>query len=401
MKRFILAALIVTLYTASAFSENPQSQERVFFLEGVRSGQLHGPFPFRSGSKLTLKTGTFRLDVLSAKGDFLLTDEKTGSVFGVYEMIAGRMIDVGYQLFTITRISTRLQPPPRMPTQPPAVPQPSSPRRQPQNQVVPQRTQPTHFAKKYNASTPYTISAIVDVQNEVAYNWSIDGRDGGSAKFVERKGATFLFQKGIFSASASILMDGNWEESVDDISGQFSNASLANGTGWNLGVNIDIPVFSDGYWSASVGGGIQYQRESFDLEYDRRIARITTPVSTNTVAAGSTNDVAPQTPIISMQFIQETEDASLDEIWLNLNARLEYSTPTWFIYAGIHAMPWRNTALDADITIEGQSFPLEFEQKDPLSGFAGVGMHLGKTRSYAEFQAGGINAIRIGLAFKF
>jgi hypothetical protein len=390
MKKIGCIFILLCLVSASVMAD-AGTRVRTFFLESVRSGRVHGPFPFLSATVVHLETGAFRLDVLSATGSFILTEERSGAVFGVYELVPGRMIDAGYQLFTITRLSTTTLPPGQVPARPTSVPGPNA-------------RHSTHTISSVRPfSHSYQAGIVVDLINQVAYKWELEGEDGTSARFMERRGATLAFTRGVLTLTAGLLGDSAWDESINDPYGRFQETSLSGGTGWSAGMQILVPVFTDNRWSASIGGGIHYQRESYQLEYGTwETVPIQEPVFEPEFSSGLTNGV-PDEPLLPPEerFVRQTTTATLSETVISLSARLDYVAPTWFMYAGLRALPWTDTDLQANIEIDDLRIPLTFERKDLLSGFAGAGFTYQDLHCFGEFEAGGVNAVRLGVTISF
>ncbi len=372
-------------------SANSRDEVRTFFLEGVRSGRLHGPFSFQTGSSIDLDTGTFRLDVLSASGSFILTEQRSGSVFGVYELVPGRIIDAGYQLFTISRVSAQSLPldqrPPRLHTDIP--------------DILSQHQAPDSSARGLH-DAGYQVCIVAELANQIAYDWTLDNEDGGRARYVERRGVSFLFSRGILTLKAGWLSDGEWQETVRDPDGQFEQGTLSNGIGWLTALSLSVPVFTEGRWSVFTGGGIEYQRESFDLQYG---AWETINISDTVVPEDSTNGVtngvmdAPTTTI--ERFARQTQSATLSEMTVNLTARIDYTANNWFAFAGMKAVPWSDTDLKAFIDIDDRRVPISFERRHPFSSHAGIGFYYQDLRTYIEMEAGSVNAIRVGVNLSF
>ena len=383
-----ITCLVCALVCLGAFrvtaARDTERQVRTFFLEGVRSGKLHGPFTFQTGTAIELENRSFRLDVLTAAGSFILTEQQSGTVFGVYELVPGRIIDAGYQLFTITRVASKPLPPGQAPVRDRGMLPP------------PRHYDPFH-------QSPYRVGVTMDLINRVAYNWKLDDQDGGSAKYMERRGARLSFSRGIVTLAGGFIATADWQETIQDPDGQFERGTLSNGSGWEVELSLLIPVFTEGRWSASVGGGVTYQRETYDLEYGQWqtiILETTTP--TNGVSNGVTNGVPETPPPVSVdRFVRQKQSATLSETMVNLTARLDYTAPHWFAYAGLHATPWSDTDMQAFIEIDDQRIPLSFDRRDPFSGYAGVGFTYQDVHSYLEMEAGGVNAIRLGMMLSF
>lgn len=394
MKILACILLLLCIVPATGTTE-PVARVRTFYLEGVRSGRLHGPFTFTTGTAVNLETGTFRLDVLSAAGNFILTEERTGTVFGVYELVPGRMIDAGYQLFTITRLSSTTLRPGTIPARPPVAPGSAPPRPR------------SATAGSALFAHDYKVGIVADLIHQIAYEAKIDGQEGARAKYIERRGATLFAARGILTLTAGLLADVKWQETIDDPAGRFEQGTLASGTGWTASMQLRVPAWADGRWSASLGGGVHYQREAFDLEYGSwETVRIDSPITTNDVPNDPTNGLTngvPEdlAPVPVEQFVRHSRTATLSETWVSLTARLDYTAPTWFVFGGLRALPWVETDLSAAIEIDNQRIPLSFKRRDPFSGYAGAGFSYQDIHSYVEFEAGGVNALRIGIMLSF
>ena len=388
MKFIACILLLLCAYHATAVAESP-NHARSFFLEGVRSGRLYGPFVFQTGTTIQLDTGEFRIDVLSAAGAFILTEQQSGTVFGVYELVPGRMIDAGYQLFTITRVSTQ--------------PLASERTARPFHESARHAPQDTHPSPFYN--TDYRIGIVFDLINQIAYDWKLDGEDGDSAKYIERRGATLTFSRGIVTLKAGALLDGSWEETIDAPDGAFEDGTLTSGTGWKAGLSLLVPVFVDGRWSAAIGGGVTYQRETFDLEFgqwETVLFEDIATTTTNDVSNGVTNGIPPEVPPIEGErFVRQSTSATLTETIVNVTARLDYTAPNWFVFAGLSAEPWSDTDLQATIEVDNERIPLSFTRRHPFSGYVGAGFTYQDVHSYLELEAGGVNAIRLGVMLSF
>ncbi len=388
MKTITCILLCLCVFHVAQAANTPE-HVRSFFLEGVRSGRLYGPFRFQTGARIQLDTGDFRLDVLSAAGSFILTEQRSGAVFGVYELVPGRMIDAGYQLFTITRVTRTT-----MPNREHATSYPSG--RSTQQETFYTTSQPFHQAD-------YRVSIIVDLINQIAYDWTLDGEDGGSAKYMERRGATLALSRGILTIAAGVLLDAEWQETFQDPNEAFEEGRLSSGTGWKADLSLLVPVFEDGRWSAAVGGGVSYQRETFDLEYGQwETIDFNDNTTTNGLPNGTTNAVPSDvTSIAGESFIRQTQSATLSETVVNVTARLDYTAPNWFAFAGLHAEPWSDTDLQATIELDNQRIPLSFSRRHPFSGYVGAGFTYQDVHSYLKFKAGGVNAIRMGVTLSF
>jgi hypothetical protein len=75
-----------------------------FRLQSVREGGgAFGPFGFEDGGRVIVSEGEFGLKLISGHS-FKLVERSSGDVYGVYELVPGRIIDVGGTLYEITDV---------------------------------------------------------------------------------------------------------------------------------------------------------------------------------------------------------------------------------------------------------------------------------------------------------
>lgn len=357
----LLHSVLMILLVVSSLNAAPSSVQ-TFAMKGVRSHEDYGPFPFRNGTLLKLESGIFRLNILADNKAFSLTDTESGLAYGVYELILGRMIDIGDVLFTITNVTT-----------PPSVPVPT---------ILPSVFDDTEFALE--------ISLI----DKVAYDWDINDTDSGTDD-VERRNVTLKARKGLFAMQFGLITESDWANTIPGDNSTFIDAELANGSGWFAAAGLSIPVFQEGRWSALVHGETFYRREELALQYGTwEVASITSVVDTNAI----TNAVSTTT---NLRFNNYSKTATLTETLVSIGARLDYHAPSWFLYTGIKALPWSDTSLDAVITSDDRKFKMQFERRDPVMAYGGIGLDIRGLRSYVEVMGGGEKAVQLGISRAF
>lgn len=338
--------------------------QQTFTLSGVRSGQDYGPFAFRHGGLLKLESGVFKLNILADGRAFKLVDTETRLEYGVYELVLGRMIDIGEVLFTITSISA--PPPPSMTAQPP----------------TPSLLDDTEFAVE------------LTLLHQTAYDWEINGASGGDHA-IERGSAALKARKGIVTLQIGMTTDAEWDHTIAGDGDIFENAELTDGSGWFAAVGLRIPVFQEGRWSGIVHGEAFFRREELSLQYGAwELESITTVTDTN-----STTNAVIVTE--NRRYNNHDETATLTETLVSIGIELAYNAPSWSWYAGLRALPWSDTSLDAVIRSDDRSFEITFERKDPIMAYGGVGVTIMGIRTYLEVEGGGETAARLGLSRAF
>ena len=96
--RSSISKSIATLVLAVTVLAQAASAGSTFYLQGVRSRATFGPFAFKAGSSIKIESGVFKLNIVGDRS-FRLISSDTGKTYGVYELVPGRMIDVGDVLF--------------------------------------------------------------------------------------------------------------------------------------------------------------------------------------------------------------------------------------------------------------------------------------------------------------
>ncbi len=337
-----------------------------FRLQAVQSREIYGPFTFKTDSKLKIESGIFRLKIVGEK-TFRLGDSDTGKTYGVYELVTGRMIDVGDVLFTIIGVETIASP-----------------------LVAVART-----GTASEASTSFFSGTALGLQLElldtVKYKWEINGADADSEEKMERTSASLNIRKSYFTAQLGLVTAADWDNTITGDGVTFENATMEEGTGWLVGVGVDVPVFKEGRWNASVFGNASFRQEELSLQYGAW--EVQSIVST-TVTNGTSNVVTTTT---NLDYVNHDRDATLTETLVTLGATLAYEAPRWFLYTGLKTLPWADTSLDATIVAGDSKYKIEFERKDPVMVYGGIGFTLGGIKCYVEAEGGGETAIRLGL----
>lgn len=353
----MIAALLIGMATVA------QAQQ-TFTLKGVRSGQDYGPFAFRHGTLLKLESGVFKLNILADGRAFTLLDTETGLAYGVYELVLGRMIDIGEVLFTITGITAA-------PT-----------RAMTASAATPSFLDNTEFALE------------MTLLHQIAYDWEINGASGGDHD-VERSGVTLKARKGVVTLQLGLTTDAEWDHTIAGDGETFENARMTDGTGFFAALGLRIPVFTEGHWSGIVHGQASYRREELSLQYGAwELESITTVTDTNAV----TNSVIVTE---NRRYNNNDDIATLTETQVSVGIELAYTAPIWSIYAGLRALPWSDTSLDAVITSDDRRFEITFDRKDPVMAYGGVGLTIMDIRAYLEVEGGGETAVRLGLSRAF
>jgi len=362
MPRHYLHILIITVLTLSgltAIAEEPTT----FTLKGVRSQRDYGPFAFRHGAMLKLESGLFKINMMQDNKAFTLVDTLGDVSYGVYELVLGRMIDIGDVLFTINRIM--VPPPPNAGTQ-----------------GTPSMFDDTELAIEL---------ALV---NQVSYNWEINGASGGD-DVVNRRQVAIKGRKGLFTMQIGLVTAAEWDHTIAGDGATFEQAELSNGSGWFAGAGLKVPVLDKGRWRATLQGEAFYRSEELSLEYGAwEIQSITSVTDTNAI----TNVV---TVIENRRFNDHEDDVTLTETLIALGAELSYNAPYYFFYAGLRALPWSETALDAVISSDDKRYELTFERKDPVMAYGGIGLNIRGVKAYVEVQGGGETAVNTGISRAF
>ncbi len=357
----LLAAVVCMSATPSA---KAATEATSFRLQAVQSRESYGPFAFKSGSKLKIESGIFKLHVVAGKA-FQLTDTTTSKTYGVYELVPGRMIDIGDVLFTITGIK--------------AVALPAT------------ATPASGTSASRSLLSGAALGLQLDLLNTVKYKWEINGAEGDSEENMERTAAALNFQKSYFTARLGLVTSAKWDNTIAGDGVIFENASIEEGTGWFVAGGVDIPVFKEGRWKGAVFGEASYRQEELSLQYGAW--EVQSIVST-TVTNGTSNVVTTTT---NLDYVNHDEDATLAETIVTVGATISYQAPHWFLYAGLKALPWADTSLDASVVAGANRFDIEFERKDPVMGYGGLGFILAGTKCYVEAEGGGETAVRVGL----
>jgi len=340
-----------------------------FRLQDVKSKEFYGPFSYRSGALLKLESGVFRLNIISGKS-FELIDPTTAEKFGTYELVPGRIIEVGIGLFTISDIKTIK----------------TAARSQPAGVSSDSR----YTAKKGALFDDTAVGIELSLLNHTAYDWEINGVGGESEENLERTAAAFIFNKDFITARLGLITSSEWDNTIVGDGTNFENATMKKGSGWFVGMGVKVPIFTEGRWRGDIFGEVSYSKEELSLEYGAWEA---SSVVNTSVTNGATN----VTTTTNYNYNNYDEDATLTETLVALGASLSYEAPTWFMYAGLKALPWSDSSLDATIVNGSNKFDITFERNDPVMAYGGGGFILKGIKIYLEVEGGGVTAARLGL----
>jgi hypothetical protein len=340
-----------------------------FRLQSVKSKKFYGPFSFRSGALLKLESGVFRLRVISGKS-FELIDPANGDKFGTYELVPGRIIQIGIGIFAISDIKEI--------------------KSAAGSSAASGGSSQRYVAKKGSFFDDSAFGLELSLLNHTAYDWEINGAGGESEENLERTSAAFIFNKDFITARLGLITSSEWDNSIAGDGTNFENATLKKGSGWFVGLGVKVPVFTEGRWRGDIFGEVSYSMEDLSLEYG---AWEVSSVVNTAVTNGATN----VTTTTNYDYKNYDEDATLTETIVALGASLSYNAPVWFMYAGLKALPWSDSSLDATIVNGSSKFDITFERNDPVMAYGGGGFIIKGVKFYLEVEGGGVTAARLGL----
>jgi len=361
-----LKPIILCCMVAFCVSAHGADAVKHFKLQSLQRGNSYGPFAFKSGSSLNLESGKFDLHVI-AENSFELVAEGSGTRYGVYELVPGRMIDVGDVLFTIIDIK-----------------RPQLPGSATEAGIV-----PLQVGQKPSLFQDFSFGVEMDLLNNTKYDWDINGADGGSDN-MERHSASLKFSKSFVTARFGLIMSSDWDNTVGGDGKNFEDATLEDGTGWFGALGVDVPVFKEGRWEGRLFGEASYSSEDITLKYGAW--------EINSVVTTATNGATNVTTTTNYDYRNHEEDATLTETVVTLGASLSYTADVWFLYSGIKILPWCDAKLDATIRNEDNSFDVTFDRSDPIMVYGGGGFFVKGVKCYLEVEGGGVTAVRLGLS---
>ncbi len=359
MRSFLLRFLLLCCSSMVLWASDGVS----FKLEAMDGNGLYGPFVFSVSEKVVVPSGVFVFDDIK-DNLFRLVNPDTDKQFGYYELVWGRVIDVGGSLYKIVDVV------------------------RPEKKEVVHAVETKLVAKK-SFFDDVSFGGQVDLVNNTKYDWKINNRSGGSAD-MQRRLATVSFAKGGVNVRGGLILSSEWDETVGGDGVAFENATLKDGSGWFAGLGLTIPVFRDGGWKADVFGDVSYRTEDLSLKYGgwNASAEVTTSV---------TNGTTNITSRTNYKYINFKEDATLTETLVTIGASLGYESRVWFMYAGVKVLPWNDTSLDATVINGASEYEFSFERSDPVMVYGGGGFFVKGMRCYLEVEGGGVTALRLGL----
>lgn len=379
----IITCLVGFIYFAISVDGSAQTQnpsQLIFSLESVRSQSVLGPFRFRTGYLMKTGSGVFKLQVL-ANRTFKAKGVVTGKSYGVYELILGRIIELGDAMFTITDIKYTKTTTSR------------------QNKKTAYRRSSSTRKRSVLPATSSTITVGIEYKpfSSTFYDWKIKGAESGTSTSIDRQSVAVLFSKGKLFCRAGVITEAEWDETVSGSVGSYQNVEITDGSGWWISLGGKYPLFNEGRWRADVDGAVSYRKEKFSLKYgSSHLASVTQTLSTNSTSVVTTNIVN------NYEFTPYERDADLTEILLSVGASLTYETPSWWMYAGLSAEPFSDTDFSSSVsTGDGSNYDVEFERTHPVNAYIGAGRIMLGFRFYLQGRVGSENAVRMGIERRF
>jgi len=361
-----LACVLAWVVATSCFAEAP-SPPVAFRLESIRTKTVIGPFRFNTGFLINTGSGKFKLQVLG-KRTFRATGLATGRTYGVYELVPGRIIELGDALFTIVDIKYAGE----------------------------AAQSATEISAAKSASPGATAAIIMGVEmapfSSTYHDWKIKESESGNSSAIDRKSLALVFRRGNFFCRAGFVMDAEWDETVAGDESKYQNLKIVDGRGWWVSLGGKYPLFREGRWRAEAEGALSYREEEYSLKYGAsRLVSVSETVSTNASSGVTTNILN------TYDYSDYKRNADLTETLLSVGASLTYEMPSCWMFAGLTAIPFSDTDLNGSIEVDGAGYEMEFERTHPVMVHAGAGAGILGFRCHLEGRVGSEMAVRIGV----
>jgi len=350
---------------------------------------LYGPFTFKTGATIITDRGLFKLQVLQNRA-FRLRASSTGEIFGIYELIPGRIIELADSLYTIVEIKEAHAPAPT-PTPTPTVTAPPATHRNQPDTTAYTTTQPRKaLPDRFRVALEWEPFGLT------YYDWNVQGGDSGTSSPFERQSASILISRNHAYFQLGFVTDAEWDKTLAGDALSYQDLSIVDGQGWWVALGGSYRIFSEGCWSADVSGEVSYRQEEYTIEYSGNEV-----VGSSDVVVTNASDEVTTNTVYDYDFESKESDADFSEFMVMVDARLTYETPDWTLYGGIEGILYSDISFDETVEVDDTFYDLTFERTHPVSGFIGGGFFLAGFRCYAEGRAGSDTSVRLGIDRSF
>jgi hypothetical protein len=352
-----------------------------FSLAAVRTAERYGPFELRVDA--TVGAGGIACRIASVAGD-RATFVRTGSGerFGPYQIVEGRMIELGRQVFTVVDVVRGGSAPGPLPAvappPPPAVPpvdgRPPPPPPRPDEAPRPVLPDPDPGLR---------VSAWLDTLQSTPLSWRVgEGRRRDSELERTRFGVGTFWDGWVTEADLAMSVSGGSIASQD---AGFSRASIDGGSGWRLAAGYRRPMLADRGWEVSAGAGVVWQHDEVDVS------------SAVLVSSGTNSNGVPE-----YVYRNATASLTLDEYALWLDAAVAYRTGPWEFRGALAVVPFNRVEVGGLLQDgAGAALPVEASRALPVGGSVELRYRLPGWQFFGELALGTEQYLRLGASYAF
>ena len=365
-----------------------QDKVDTFRLQTMDRRRAYGPFELGSGNRVFIGDHAYTLQMDAGKK--IKFKSSTGEVFGPFDFVVGRIVELGganYTLIDIRKIAApkRDEQEPAAPAVPPRPVAPVKPVQPVRPTARPPQAAPPRTAERKEGSIGVGVS-LVDI---VLYDADIGGVLSKSDTTIERQSLSLSFDRGPINLQAGLTANGEWSESASEPGLGFEDARLLDGKGWWLSARYSHAVYRDREWQVDVYGEGSYLTEDYSLEYGQWISALVYQPGTN--GTGTLESV--------VEFRESRNDVTLSEWGIRLGAGISYDSVNWWCYGNLEAIALSDTKVDGGIVVGEQTYAIELDRSFPLSAVGGLGLKLADWRLFVEGRAGADRRVHFGAAY--
>ncbi|MGI5868745.1 MAG: hypothetical protein ACOX9C_04790 [Kiritimatiellia bacterium] len=403
MKKRISTTLVLLALALQAQAQATKGYT-MFWLTETITGTTAGPFVNKPGNRV--RASGREWTILAAQpGKILFTDTAAQDLYGPYDLVLQRIIDLGDVAFSFSRIepfrgddpsadiASRTSPAPRIRRPTIVRPERWEPDELPGTNPAEHAKRPSAFSLE-KLIRPPTAVLWYEPFREIKYDWSVGDYSGsrGAKTETTRYGISgawrnFFFEGGMVSdaeTAGSLVPNGAF----------LSDLCLSSGSGYMLRGGYCHSFVIDGGWNGNLGGCLSCEKTEYDMRASTFIRRDTGEATAD--AEASDTEAAGETGI---QYTHEhfEESVEMEEFALTFLGGIDYTSQYWGVGLYFTLDLYTDTSFSGSVAVRDETFDLSADRTHPIAVMiAGWYSPFADYRVGASASTGAETLIRLG-----
>lgn len=396
--RSLFVAVLLLWLLPSAAHANLETER--FWLQNTITRETFGPVVRQTGFRFKIKSEDF-IVLNSVPGKIRVATYPDGTAFGPYDIVPGRILDLGTYAFTVLNVQTAV-----VPDLPPEMRDLSGfqVKGDPKKARLPEKPK---FVKKEvpMEEWPLRIGGWLEPSRKAKYDWTVGGFAGEKALSLKssRIGARVEWGNGFLQLG--IINDSKQTGSLTPAMTSLDSLSISGGSGFSVSGGWYHPIPVEEHWDFLIGGLFEWNSESYDLNA-RALVRTETKVESETTAevADDGAETAEETSevLYSYDYRDVSSGLDLSEFILGLVGGIEYHEDIWGGRALLRADLLSDVSTSGAVEVNGTDLSVSGKRSHPIVAEFGAWCYwLDNVRTDLTFQFGSIQTIKLAAYWEF